>query len=258
MPRLLFWLSMTLFAAALGLELAPITIIQPGILLGAGLIALALNILIGGDIIIGRGLQTFSARGQVVRSQLDVQAGLCDLSLGKGPDDRVAMMRYGPMGQPEFTITDGVGLLTMDQSLLRPNISHWRTGLASNILWDIDVRSGLGDINLNLIDLRVETVTAKTSLGRMQVACPQRGYVKMNLQTGLGQIEVVLPDSQEIGVRVHIDRGPLSSLTVKTQPGRLLDIGDNDYITQNYDDAQAHVDIVITSPIGDVIISERP
>ncbi len=257
-PRALFWLSLLLFAAGLVIQLTALVNVQPGILIGAGLISLALNILLGGDILIGGGLRTFSARGQVVRSLFDVQTGLCDLSVGKGPNDRVALMRYGPMGQPTFTVTDGVGHLSMHQSLKRPNIAHWQTGLAANILWDIAVCSSSGDINLNLTDLRVEQVSAQTTLGRIQVACPQRGYVTLDLRAQLGQVEVVLPESEGIGVKIEIRRGPLSSLTFKTESGRLLDVGDNIFMTAGYDNAQAHVDISIRSSIGDVIISKPP
>lgn len=257
LPRILFWLSLLLFAAGLVIQVTGLVVVQPGVLFGAGLITLALNILLGGDIIVGSGLQTFSARGQVVRSQLEVKAGLCDLSIGKGPDDRVALLRYGPMGQPQFSIDDGVGRLSLQQSVLKPNISHWQTGLAANILWDVDVRSGLGDINLNLTDLRVEEVHASTSFGRIQVACPRRGYVHIQLSSGLGQVEVVLPEANHVGVRLRIERGTLSSLTFKTAAGRLLDAGDNHYHTPDFEQSDAHVEIDIRSPIGDVVVSER-
>jgi len=254
--RLFFWVSMLLLIGSV-VVLITKPGFQPGLLFGGALIALALNILLAGDVAIGGALNTFTARGNVVRAVVNVKAGLCDLSVGSCPNDRVAMMRYGPMGKPTFNVKDGIGYMRLDQSVMRPNVSHWQTGLAGNVLWDVNVRSWLGDINLNFIDLRLEKVRARTSLGRMQVACPERGYVQMHLHTGLGQVEVVLPPTNEVGVRFLIKRGALSTLTVNTEVGRLLDIGNNRYITPGFDEAAAQVDIEIISPIGDVILSEE-
>ena len=49
--------------------------INRGILLGVGAVALGLNPLLGGDLIVGPPPRTYTARGQVVRGYARIKAG---------------------------------------------------------------------------------------------------------------------------------------------------------------------------------------
>ncbi len=247
----LWWIGLALIAAGLlGLFASVHMPVPIPVLIGAGVTALGLNILLSGDLVVGSEPRVFTARGQVVRGELLARAALSDLVVSSGPNDRVASVRYGPIGRPDFHAESGVAHLRLRGGLLRPNIARWQADLASNVLWDIDARSSLGDLVLNLRDLRLERVTARTLAGRLAVNCPTRGYVQMRLKTGIGIVEVRIPP--EVGVQVAIRRGELATVTIKNE--RLLALSQRRYTTHDFETAATQIEIVIESAAGDILL----
>lgn len=248
----LFWGGLVLCAAgALLLALPAAQIVPPGVVLGAGLVALGLNVLLGGDFVAGPEPRTYSARGQVVRGRVEINAGLADVSLRAGPGDRVATVTFGPFGNPEVGVDGGVASVRLKSPRLRPAISRWRAELADNVLWDVEARSGLGNLALDLRRLRLERVQARSVLGRVHVTCPDtRGSRELELHTVLGEIVVTLPEG--VGAQITIKRGALGSVRQKNE--RLLAPGPGRYITADYDTAAARVDIRIASAAGDITL----
>ncbi len=224
----------------------------PGtLLLGSGLLALGLNILIAGELTTGAELRPYVVRGPVVRGQFEVRMGLSDLSVGLCPNDRIAAVQYGPLGKPEFEVLEGVAHLRLKGPAFPPNIAHWKANLASNVLWDIEAHSWLGYLTMDLSQLRLDRVVADTVLGRLNIVCPARGNVRMQLKARLGEIELRIPP--EVGAQVVIKKGELASLTVDNE--RLLALSRGRYATADFDTASAQVEIHITSPIGDITIT---
>jgi hypothetical protein len=176
---------------------------------------------------------------------------MCDLEVSACPNDRVASLRFGPFGKPGFEIAEGVAYLRLRNGLFRPNLTRWQADLAGNVLWDIDVHSSLGEVVLDLSNLRLERVSATTGLGRLSVKCPQRGYVQMHLLSLLGTIELHIPS--QIGARVTIKRGQLAHVILNNE--RLLAIGAGRYSTPDFDTASAQAEIRIESGAGDIILS---
>ena len=249
--QLLWWVSLALIITGLVLWLSPgMAFMPPGILVGSGIVVLGLNLLIGGELIVGAAPRGFTARGQVVRGMLHVKAGLADLAISAGANDRIAAVRYGPMGKPGFSVEGGTAYLYLKNAFLRPNISRWQAGLATNVLWDVNARSSLGNLRLDLRSLRLEQVTAHTTLGQMLVACPARGYVRMALSTGVGEISVTIPP--DVGAQVVLDRGALTTLEIKNK--RLLIDDQHRYATPDYETAAAQVELHIRSAAGDIIL----
>ena len=248
--QFLWWIALVLVVAGIVLLAAPVSIgLSPVILIGAGLVLLGVNTLLGGELIAGSGPRTFAARGQVVRGLLDVRAGWADLTIDGGPNDRVATVQYGPLGKPGFQVHDGVARLRLTNAFLRPNVTLWRTDLASNVLWDVIARSSLGNLRLNLGGLRLERVEAYTWAGRLSLTCPDRGYVEMQLTTGIGEIEVTVPSSA--GAEIVVESGMLGTVTSRND--RLIALGHR-YVTPDYEDAPSQVSIRIKARSGDVYL----
>ena len=134
---------------------------------------------------------------------------------------------------------------------LSPSITHWQADLARNILWDVTVRSSLGDIRLDLSDLRLEKINARTLLGRIYVTCPARGYIQMELNTSAGEIVVKVPKG--VGAEITVTRGTLG--TVNQQNDSLLAPAPNRYVTPGFDTADSQVVIAISGGSGDVFLT---
>ncbi len=247
---ILCWAGLALIAAGVALDFMAAGPALPGLLVGGGLAALGLNILLGGDLVAGPEPRAFTARGQVVRGHLEVAAGLADLNLEAGESDRIAALCFGPFGKPAFRAEEGVATLGLKNSLL-PNLARWQAALAGNVLWDVDARSSLGDLRFDLRDLRLETVRVRTLLGRIVITCPLRGYTRMDLWAAAGEIELAIPPG--VGAQITLRQGGLASVAVENE--RLMALGTHRYVTADYDTAAAQVEVVIRSAAGDVILS---
>ncbi len=221
------------------------------IVLGAGFVFLGINVILARDLSSARPTRSFTARGQVVRGELHSRAGLSDLSIGVCDTDRVAQTRYGPFGMPEFDFRDGIAYLFMNRQPVSTNVSYWRADLAGNILWDLDVRSSIGNLTLDLGSLRLENVTAHSTMGRISVNCARRGYPTIDLKTGMGEIEVHVPVG--VGARITVTRGRLATFNVENP--RLLSVGSGQYTTPDFDQTAAHAEIVIHSAAGDILLT---
>lgn len=249
--QILWWVG---FTGILVGALTPIWGIRPlsaGLWLGGGLVALGLNVLLNGEVAIGPEPRPFTARGAVVRGHLEARIGLSDLSIGVCGKDRIATVLYGPLGNPDFEVLEGVARLRLASSLLNPSVSCWRTDLADNVLWDIEARSLLGDLSLDLENLRLEQVVVRSALGHIHVTCPTRGYTQVHLRVGVGEVELSIPP--QTGAKLHIKRGRLATLTIKNE--RLLATSPHHFATADFETAPAQVEIVIETSAGDIILS---
>ena len=248
--RLLSWLGLILIATGLVLLVLVPMRSPASLMIGSGVAALGLGMLLGGELILGPSPRLFTARGQVVRGDLTVRAGLCDLTLGEGPHDRVATVRFGPFGKPHFRAENGVATLRLINGL-RPNLALWEVGLAGNVLWDVDLRSTLGDLTLDLSSLRLERVTARTTLGRLHVRGPLRGYVQVQLCSVAGVIEVNIPP--QVAAQVTIHKGTLAAVAMRH--GRLQQVEPYCYRTEDYGTAENQIDLHVDCAAGEVLIA---
>lgn len=248
----LFWGGLAL--AALGgvmFAVPALQLIPPALPLGLGLAALGVNVLGRGELTAAPPPRSFTARGQVVRGTFTAAAGLCDLILSETVGERIAQVQFGPAGEPDFAVEDGVARLALEAPRFPPAANDWRADLASNVLWDVDARASLGHLLMDLRDLRLERASARTSLGRIHVALPQRGYAEISLRSTMGEIEVTIPDG--VGVEATVRGGRLSTVTVENK--RLLAPGRNRYVTADYNTALAQVLLTVETASGDVIFS---
>jgi hypothetical protein len=249
--RPLFFISVLLFVAALALYLLN-TPVYPGFLLGLGILGLGLNVLLGGDIIIGAVPRQFVAKGNVVRGKAVIKAGLCDLALTHGSNSRVATVRSGPVGKPQFAIRDGVAYLQVTQPRLLKNIANWEAGLATNILWDLNLSSGLGDMVLDLSQLRVGYAAVRTRSGHVVLRLPNRGAASIDITAGMGEVEIALPP--DVGARITVP--PKELVNVRVENPRIQPLGIDGYVTANFERASTQIEVTVNARAADIIFSE--
>lgn len=249
----LFWAGLTLTLLGVVMLIVPsLRVISHELVLGAGLAALGLNILLGGDIVAGRAPRTYTARGQVVRGRVEIDAGLADVLLDAGSGDRVATVTFGPRGRPKISVEEGVAAIRLAGTRFPPNITRWQANLAGNVLWDLDAQSTLGNLTLDLSKLRLDRVSARTTLGKLTVVCPvTRGCTELHLKTGLGSVEIIIPEA--VGASVTVKQGAFGMVQQKNE--RLLAPGQRRYVTTDYETATAQVEIHVEAAAGDVTLT---
>jgi len=247
--RVLWWSSVALLVAG-GVVWAARLPLPAGVPLGAGLALLGLNVLIGGDVSTGAALRGYTARGAVARGHLEARCGLSDLHVGACGADRLAQTQFGPVGKPIFDEIDGVAYLRLAAPRFLPSMALWAAHIAPNVLWDINVRSTLGHLTLDLGELRTEQVTVRTALGRVSLGCGSRGYTRITIHAGLGEVILRVPPDAE--ARVKVVRGALSDLTIKNE--RFLALGRDRFATPGFKTSTAQVEVEVITRLGDVLI----
>lgn len=248
----LFWGGLLLAVAGAVLFAVPAVAVPAPVVLGGGLAALGLSLLLAGEVIAGPAPRSYAARGQVVRGQVAITAGLANVVLRGGLSERVAAVTFGPFGKPQIGVEEGVARVHLASPRLRPSIAGWRAELASNVLWDLEAKSSLGSLSLDLSELRLERVSAQTWMGKLSVVCPEtRGRTEIALKTVVGTIEVIIPEG--VGAQVTVVHGSLG--TVRQKNERLLAPGQRRYITTDFESAASQVDIRIEAVAGDVLLS---
>ncbi len=246
----MWWIGLALAIAGIGLSLARISL-AGGLTLGGGMVLLGLNTLLAGDLVTGPGARPFSVRGPVVRGHMEASTGLSDLNIGMCGPDRIASLAYGPIGKPGFEMVEGVAWVRLKSPVFPPSLAQWRADLAGNVLWDIETQSWLGSLNLDLGNLRLEKVTARTTLGRVKITCPTRGYAEIWIKAELGDVELVVPP--QTGIKLTIKRGRLASLAVRNP--RLTQYRPDRYGTQDYELAGAQAEVIVETWAGDIVVS---
>jgi hypothetical protein len=249
LARIIFWLSILVGIAALVVIFGRVQILPAAVLIGLTGAAFGLSALLGGEIIAGPQPKQYTVKGQVVRGDLSVRAGLTDFTLEMGKPDRVATLHHGPLGKPKLAVQDGIATLKLANGLI-PNIARWDAKLATNVLWDIDARTSLGELSLDLSGIRVERVIAQTGWGKLDVTLPTRGYTQLFLTSSAGEITIRIPD--EVGARFVIERGSLATLTIQNPRVTALDA--KRCSTTDYDTASTQVDIKIEVSSGEITI----
>jgi hypothetical protein len=208
-----------------------------GVWIGGSLIALGLNVLVGGDVVVAPHARPFSARAQVSRAVLDIVAEVADVEVRASDDyERLATVRVGPGAGPDFKVANGVAHLRLASKLpWLPGASNWQASLATNVLWDVTAHSVLGHLDVDLSHVRVDRASLKSSLGGVRVTCPRRGQPQLRLETLLGDLEVVVP--REVGARVRVERGGLAHVNLDSAHFEQLDA--TTFATHNLESARA-------------------
>jgi hypothetical protein len=111
----------------------------------------------------------------------------------------------------------------------------------------MDINSRVGDVQVDLSDLRVSDLTVDSGIGSVKVTLPRRGTVKARVDGGIGDVRVTIPEG--VQARVQVDRG-IGDLNVDD---RFLRRGDF-YETEGFSRAESFIDLQVDLGIGSVTI----
>lgn len=258
------WKLWPILLIALGLEV----ILGRRVSFGTVLL-IVLIVIIGGaalwwSVVIGTGDRTteyFSwPMNGVERAELELQAGVGKLQL-VGYDDMadllVADLDLAPGAEVSHDlevqgdVAQGWIVSDRDFFALPPIIggksSQWDLRLNTRARWEIDVNSGVGDVRLDLSDLRVTDLKVDSGIGAIHLTLPRRGAVKARVDGGVGDVRITIPEGVE--ARIRVDRG-LSSLNIDDRFRRRGDY----YETEDFGGAESFIDLEIDTGIGSVTV----
>jgi hypothetical protein len=140
-----------------------------------------------------------------------------------------------------YRLTGRLGVYTVSDTW------KWDLGLNSQIPMNLDANQGVGEIDLDLVELQVDDLNVSQGIGEITVRLPAGGRYHASVSQAIGQVTVEIPEG--LGVRMEVDRA-LSGLT---RPGVLERQGEV-YVTPGYQNADARVDLEIDQAIGNIIV----
>lgn len=126
----------------------------------------------------------------------------------------------------------------------------WDLGLNPDVPLDLDVDLGVGETDLDLSGLELESLSLDFGVGDASVILPAVGEYQATIDGGIGQIEVILPQGLE--ARVRVDNG----IAAVSLPDELSQNGEI-YTTGGYANAENRVDLDVSQGIGNVRIRYR-
>jgi hypothetical protein len=202
---------------------------------------------------------TWDAQG-VERAELELNLGLGELRLaGQGDmgDLLSADLDLAPGDDVNERINiDGDvarGHIASDRPFLSlPGIfggkgSDWDLQLNTQVRWELDVNSGLGETWLDLSDLRVSDLNLDSGAGSVDLVLPRRGSVRAMVDGGIGDLRISIPEGVE--ARISVDRG-LGDLTIASRFERRGDY----YESEGFSGAESYVDLEIKIGVGAITI----
>jgi hypothetical protein len=155
-------------------------------------------------------------RAQTHAADLQVRtfAGATQLAVGEFPSPQ------GPAVEAEGTRAR----LRLEPRLALPYVAGpWSVALAKGVAWELDLRSALGQMDLDLRDLSVAALRVDSAVGGVDLTLPAEGAAEISLRLGLGDLVVRVPEGVE--ARVQLAAGALASARVderrfiQTAPG---------------------------------------
>ena len=231
-----------------------------GVLLVAGALtwaALRASTLTGGE---NQALIQTPLGAEIAEVKLSV--GLGDLELAAlGPSQSLmegtVVNGAGDRVVQSYALLGGVGKLELAQArnaLLAPFLANrsdeparWSIRLSGDYPLALDVRTGVGQANLDLASLRLNRLDLTTGVGQTRVTFPAGRGITARLRAGLGEVQLTLPP--EVPARIRVTSG----LTKVLIPARFAQAG-NVFTTPGFSPAGVYLDLEIEAGLGSITV----
>jgi hypothetical protein len=155
---------------------------------------------------------------------------------------------------PGFSLAsnDNVAHFSVETSGSFPRIGHWgervwTLRLNRAVPISLEVSTGAGRAELNLVDLNLTDLDIRGGVGEAIVTLPGRGRFTAEIHGGVGKVTVWVPVG--LGVRI-VATGGLGSVEVPSDYSR----EDHVYTSRDYATAESRVDIAIRGGVGEVTV----
>lgn len=123
----------------------------------------------------------------------------------------------------------------------------WQLQLSGRVPIALHVDSGVGNANMDLSELQLESLQLDGGVGNVSLTLPPRGDYRADIDGGVGDTVVRLP--RGLAARISVDRG-VGSVRVPDVFTRDDDV----YTSPGYDSAPDRVDLRIDGGVGSVRI----
>lgn len=125
----------------------------------------------------------------------------------------------------------------------------WDFSFHPDVTLDLTIDAGMGDINLDLRALSLESVNVNAGMGAVTVKLPETGNFDVEVDSGMGTVEIEVPPG--MGVRLQTD----TAIVGRNLPADYTR-NNNRYTSPNYATAENRADIQVDLGMGSITIRE--
>lgn len=127
----------------------------------------------------------------------------------------------------------------------------WDLRLNPEVIGNLDLNLGVGQVILDLEDISLENLSVETAVGNTELTLPAQGDYQVQLEGAIGKLTVYVPDN--IGVQIQ----PSSGLGTTKVPDDYIRNSGN-YRSPNFDQAENKVNLSVSNAIGLIEIKPAP
>lgn len=185
--------------------------------------------------------------------RMNVSSGMSDTLLAGTIQSTYA--RNGP--RQAYVVTDGIGTLSISQEssiLFDPleKVDNWNFTLHQEIPFDLSLKSGTGDINLDIGAAKMTSLRIDAGAGDVMVNLTRwkGSHLPVSISSGLGSLSVILP--KETSIAAETDNG-LGSRTISGLDGR-----DGQYYHTVTSPGSPVISLSIKQGLGDLTLTIEP
>ena len=218
------------------------------------LVVLGVQVILSGGLSLSRAGQNFGiTRGSVEAGTLRLNSGELDLRVQLlQREGRLIAGQYTARSRPQLEAEGNRAVLTMLRSrtwLL--SLADWDLGLARDLPWTLLLSSFLGQIDLDLRGLVVDSAQVSTGIGDLRVIGPDSPAGPIILRSTLGDIYLTVPPEMPAAVTVLAG----SLFDVRLLDARWQPAGERRYETPDYADAIEPLEFTIHGTTGSLYLS---
>jgi hypothetical protein len=125
----------------------------------------------------------------------------------------------------------------------------WDFSFHPDVALDLSIDTGMGDVNLDLRRLTLESVNVNAGMGVVTIKLPETGEFDVNVDSGTGSVVIEVPAG--LGVRLQTD----AAIVGHNIPASYTH-SNNRYTSPNYETAENHANIQVDLGLGSITIRE--
>lgn len=185
------------------------------------------------------------AMAQVNIKALNDSANFVEGAVGQRRNERLVQNFTG--GTPARLVLKAGG---MSRGIIGPSRRYsWDLAFHPDVALDLGIDIGMGDVNLDLGALTLDTVNVNFGMGDILVKLPETGDCDINIDGGVGAVVIEVPAG--LAVRMQTD----AAIVARTIPPSYTQ-ANNRYTSPGYSEAETRVDIHVGLGVGSITLQE--
>ena len=218
------------------------------------LVVVGAQILLRGDVTGGGEARRFGiTRGSVESGTLEISAGSIDVGVrALNTPERLIAGQYAYQSRPDLSVRDNHAHLVMDRSKTPwLAFNDWEMGIAGQMPWELIISTHLGQVNLDLSNLIIQTVIAASGIGDIRLVCPPEAFAPLTLQSSLGNIHVVTPPGYKSLITVNKGR----FFNIHSDSNRYEEVEPRVFMSRDSDADAPLVEVQVSGTFGDAYLA---